>query len=73
MKTRTERKLEKIQRISTTKHVAVSCDIYYDSLRVDKKEQFVAKLTGPKIKAKWFRSDHIHKSLDAALDWIVRL
>lgn len=71
MKTRIERRLEKIQEIAYEKRLVLSCDIYYDSLGVHRGEQFVVKLHGG-VK-QHFRSDHILKSLNQAIEYLESL
>ena len=73
MKTYTERKLEQIQRIAEEKKISLSCDIYYDNLRVDRKQQFVAKIIYQNRTTKYFRTDSIRKSLRLAVDYAERL
>ena len=66
MKTYIERKLIEMRRIRPL----LSVDIYYDDLRVHRKEQFVVKIHDGMGINKHFRSDHIRKSLKMALKWL---
>lgn len=66
MKTYIERKLiEMLQMVPL-----LSVDIYYDDLRVGRKQQFVVKLHDGQGIDGHFRSNHIRKSLKKALKWL---
>lgn len=69
MKTYIERTLEEIRKIGHEKRVVLSCDIYYDDLRVSRGEQFVVRLRDINLD-KHFRSNHIRKSLKQALKYV---
>jgi len=66
MKTYIERKLIEMRRISPL----LSVDIYYDDLRVRRKEQFVVKIHDLTGINEHFRSNHIRKSLKMALAFL---
>ena len=71
MKTFTERRLEQIRKIAHEKNYDLSCDIYYDDLREDRGQQFVVKLRNNNSnQIRHFRTNHIYKSLNAALDYV---
>ena len=69
MKNYIERTLEQIQEIGASKGLVLSCDIYYDNLRVDRGEQFVVRISDAK-RVRHFRTNHIRKSLKAALEFV---
>ena len=66
MKTYIERKLIEMRRIRPM----LSVDIYYDDLRVRRKEQFVVKIHDGTGINEHFRSNHIRKSLKMALAFL---
>ena len=73
MKTFVERRLVQIRAIADKKGYPVSCDIYYDDLRVHRGEQFVVKLHGHAIFDdidEHFRAPSIRRALNMAIDFM---
>ena len=65
-----------LRAIANDKGFPISCDIYFDDLRVHRGEQFVVKLHGHTVFDdidEHFRSASIRKSLNMALEYMKKV